>query len=106
MPKTLLCPPEILNLDLWGRTYIVTGGNSGIGLVTVKQLAKQGAQVVLACRRIDEGERRAQELKSLGLRGEIVVSQLDLSDLSSVRSFAKSSWKTIQPFMGSSTMLA
>jgi nucleoside-diphosphate-sugar epimerase len=89
MSKPLLCPPELLNLDLSGQTYIVTGGNSGIGLVTVEQLAKQGAHVVLACRRIDEGEQRAKELKSRGLRGEIEVSELDLADLSSVRSFAK-----------------
>src|SRR6056297_6084 len=50
MPKPRMCPPELLELDLSGRTYVVTGGNSGVGLVTVAQLAKQGAHVVLACR--------------------------------------------------------
>jgi retinol dehydrogenase-13 len=85
-----MCPPELLSLDLAGRTYVVTGGNSGIGLVTVGQLARQGARVVLACRRPAEGERAAAQILAGGAPGSIEVSALDLSSLESVRSFARS----------------
>jgi NAD(P)-dependent dehydrogenase (short-subunit alcohol dehydrogenase family) len=67
----------------------VTGGNSGIGQVTVGQLAKQGATVVLACRRTDDGERARRELEASGVRGPIEVRALDLASLESVREFQK-----------------
>ena len=51
MPKPLMCDPALLQLDLRGKTYVVTGANSGIGLITAGQLAKQGARVVLALSR-------------------------------------------------------
>lgn len=83
-----MCPPELLSLDLTGKTFIVTGGNSGIGLVTVEQLAKQGAHVVLACRRPAEGERARADIAARGAKGTIEVAALDLASLESVRSFA------------------
>ncbi len=89
MPKPLLCPPELFTLDLTGKTYVVTGGNSGIGLSTVEQLAKQGATVVLACRRTADGERVKAEIASRGARGPILVAELDLASLASVRAFAE-----------------
>lgn len=88
MSKPLSCPPELLSLDLTGKTFIVTGGNSGIGLVTVEQLAKQGAQVVLACRRPAEGERARADIAARGAKGSVEVAALDLSSLTSVRAFA------------------
>jgi NAD(P)-dependent dehydrogenase (short-subunit alcohol dehydrogenase family) len=89
MPKPLLCPPELFALDLTGKTYVVTGGNSGIGLSTVEQLAKQGATVVLACRRPADGERVKAEIVARGVRGRIEVAELDLASLASVRAFAE-----------------
>jgi|WetSurMetagenome_2_1015567.scaffolds.fasta_scaffold18352_3 NAD(P)-dependent dehydrogenase (short-subunit alcohol dehydrogenase family) len=89
MAKPLMCPPDLLSLDLAGKTYVVTGGNSGIGLVTVRQLVKQGACVVLACRRTAEGERARAGILAEGVRGTIEVAALDLSSLDSVRSFAR-----------------
>jgi retinol dehydrogenase-13 len=88
MPKPLVCAPELLALDLAGKTYIVTGGNSGIGLVTVEQLARQGAHVVLAARRPAEGERARAELMQRAPRGSIEVAELDLASLASVRQCA------------------
>ncbi|WP_247548463.1 SDR family oxidoreductase [Ralstonia pseudosolanacearum] len=90
MPKPLMCPTDLLALDLSGKTFIVTGGNSGIGLVTVEQLAKQGAKVVLACRRLEEGERMRTAIAARGTRGTIEVAALDLANLASVRAFAAS----------------
>ncbi len=89
MAKPLMCPPELLAQDLAGKTFIVTGGNSGIGLVTVEQLAKQGAHVVLACRRPEEGERARAEIAARSARGTVEVAALDLASLESVRSFAE-----------------
>lgn len=88
MPKPLLCDPSLLTTDLTGKTYVVTGGNSGIGFTTVEQLAKQGATVVLACRRPADGERAKSEILVRGVRGTITVDELDLADLASVRAFA------------------
>jgi NAD(P)-dependent dehydrogenase (short-subunit alcohol dehydrogenase family) len=88
MPKPLVCSPALLEQDLAGKTYVVTGGNSGIGRVTVEQLAHQGARVVLTARRPGEGERARGEILQRGIRGTIEVAKLDLASLSSVRSFA------------------
>jgi NAD(P)-dependent dehydrogenase (short-subunit alcohol dehydrogenase family) len=66
-----------------GRTVVVTGGNSGLGLETARALAAAGARVVLAVRDPARGEQAAA-----GLPGQVEVRRLDLADLSSVREFA------------------
>lgn len=88
MASPLLCPPELLTQDLAGRRYVVTGGNSGIGRATVEQLARQGATVVLACRRPAEGEVVRAQLVAAGVRGTVEVVSLDLGSLASVRQCA------------------
>jgi NAD(P)-dependent dehydrogenase (short-subunit alcohol dehydrogenase family) len=90
MAKPHLCPQHLLNRDLSGRTYLVTGGNSGIGRVTVEQLARQGAHVLLACRRADEGERVAAEIAAAGATGRAEPISLDLASLESIRACAAS----------------
>ena len=88
MPKPLMCPPEVLNQDLQGRRVIVTGANSGIGFVTAKQLARQGASVTLACRNESQGDARVDEIRAEFPDADLEVRKLDLGDLSSVRVFA------------------
>jgi len=66
-----------------GRTAVVTGGNSGLGLATARALARAGASVVLAVRDPGRGARAAESVE-----GEVTVRQLDLADLTSVRAFA------------------
>jgi NAD(P)-dependent dehydrogenase (short-subunit alcohol dehydrogenase family) len=100
MPAPLMCSKSLLETDLSGRTYIVTGGNSGIGLVTVRQLASQGARVILACRRPAEGQRARDEIAASKPRGEVEVAALDLADLASVRAFAKSFLESSRPLHG------
>ncbi|MET7783424.1 oxidoreductase [Streptomyces sp. NPDC005388] len=71
--------------DQSGRTAVVTGASSGIGLVTARELASAGARVVLAVRNLDKGRKAAS-----GITGQTEVRQLDVSDLTSVRAFAES----------------
>ncbi|PRY41757.1 oxidoreductase [Umezawaea tangerina] len=72
--------------DQSGRTVVVTGASSGIGLVTARELARAGAHVVLAVRDRAKGERVAADMT-----GSVEVRELDLGDLASVRAFA-SAW--------------
>src|SRR6202158_1482179 len=67
-----------------GSTAIVTGANSGLGLVTARELARVGAQVILAVRNTDKGNAAAA-----GMTGDVEVRKLDLRDLASVREFAE-----------------
>ena len=87
MPKTLMCDPELLKKDLSGYVYIVTGANSGTGLATAEQLARQGANVVGACRRVDAGEKAFTKFASA--RGSAEVMKLDLNSLASVKRFTE-----------------
>jgi NAD(P)-dependent dehydrogenase (short-subunit alcohol dehydrogenase family) len=74
--------------DQSGRIAVVTGANSGLGRVTARELARKGAQVVLACRDVGKGEEaRAAIERETG--GEVAVEQLDLASLESVRGFAE-----------------
>src|SRR4051794_23722242 len=74
-------PQKLPSLD--GRTAIVTGSNSGIGLAAARELAGAGARVVMAVRNTEKGEAAAARLE-----GTVEVRELDLADLSSVRDFA------------------
>ena len=67
-----------------GRTAIVTGANSGLGAVTARELARVGAQVILAVRNTGKGETAAREMT-----GDVEVRRLDLQDLASVRQFVE-----------------
>lgn len=69
--------------DLTGRTVVVTGATSGIGLATARALGAAHARVVLAVRNPSKGEGVADTIP-----GETSVRTLDLSDLASVRRFA------------------
>ncbi len=73
--------------DLTGRVAVVTGGNAGLGLATVRALAGHGAQVVLASRSMQRGQQARSGLG--GLPGAVEVLALDLADLASVRTFAE-----------------
>ena len=68
-----------------GRTAVVTGANSGLGLVTARELARAGARVIMGCRNLDKGNAAAA-----GMTGDVQVRRLDLQDLASVHDFADS----------------
>jgi NAD(P)-dependent dehydrogenase (short-subunit alcohol dehydrogenase family) len=66
-----------------GRTVIVTGANSGLGLITARELARVGAKTILAVRNTTKGDEAAA-----AMTGDVAVRKLDLQDLASVRAFA------------------
>ena len=70
--------------DLSGRTFVVTGANSGLGLIDARELARAGARVVLAVRDTAKGEQAARTID-----GAAEVRKLDLADLDSIRAFAE-----------------
>lgn len=74
--------------DQSGRTAIVTGANSGLGLVTATELARHGADVILAVRNTTAGETAAQSIRAEIPDATVSVRQLDLASLDSVRAFA------------------
>ncbi len=75
--------------DQHGRVAVVTGANSGLGLVTATELARHGAQVVLAVRDTAAGERAVGLIRDAVPSASAAVRELDLASLSSVRAFAK-----------------
>lgn len=68
-----------------GKTVVVTGASSGIGLIAAREFAAAGAHVILAVRNVPKGQDAARAVK-----GDVEVRQLDVSDLASVRQFAAS----------------
>ena len=74
--------------DQKGRVAIVTGANSGIGLVAARELARAGARVVLACRNTAKGEDGAAAIRREVPAADVEVAELDLASLESVAAFA------------------
>jgi NAD(P)-dependent dehydrogenase (short-subunit alcohol dehydrogenase family) len=73
--------------DLAGKLYVITGGNSGIGLEAAKLLAARNASIVVAARNLEKGTQAVAEIKLCG-PGKIDLLELDLADLSSIRAAA------------------
>jgi NAD(P)-dependent dehydrogenase (short-subunit alcohol dehydrogenase family) len=69
--------------NMSGKTVIVTGASSGIGVATTRQFARAGARVILAVRNVTKGTAVAQ-----GVAGQTEVRHLELTDLASIRAFA------------------
>ncbi|HEX3874387.1 MAG TPA: oxidoreductase [Solirubrobacteraceae bacterium] len=74
--------------DQTGRRAVVTGANGGLGIVVAEQLARAGADVILACRDPDRGRAAAEAITTRVPAALIEVRRLDLADLGSIREFA------------------
>ena len=72
--------------DQTGRTVVITGANSGLGLRSAEVLAAKGARVLMACRSPERGAEALHRVQATGGKAELVA--LDLADLASVRAAA------------------
>jgi retinol dehydrogenase 12 len=86
--------------DLIGQTFLVTGGNTGIGRATAVDLARRGARVHLACRSRDKGEAAVAALAEQAGSDRIGYLPLDLADLASVRRCAADFLARDEPLHG------
>lgn len=75
--------------DLTGKVYIVTGANAGLGYEASKELARKGADVVMACRSLDRANQAFKTIKSEIPKASLTIIHLDLGSLKSVRKFSE-----------------
>jgi NAD(P)-dependent dehydrogenase (short-subunit alcohol dehydrogenase family) len=73
-----------------GRTFLITGGNTGIGLATAIALARGGGRVHIACRSATAGEAAVARIQAESGSADVWLLPLDLASLSSVRACAAS----------------
>jgi NAD(P)-dependent dehydrogenase (short-subunit alcohol dehydrogenase family) len=78
----------VRGIDLKGKTAIVTGASSGLGVETVRALASAGARVIMPVRSHGAGESAAAELRASTKNNAIEMADLDLGNYRSVRAFA------------------
>ncbi|MEJ7782439.1 MAG: SDR family NAD(P)-dependent oxidoreductase, partial [Solirubrobacteraceae bacterium] len=72
-----------------GRIALVTGANSGLGLITARELARAGARVIVAVRDTARGGEAAGAIRQAVPGASVEVQRLDLGDLASVRACAE-----------------
>lgn len=75
-------------VSMKGKTVLITGANTGLGKETALELARREARVILAFRSIEKGQKAVDEIRSKVKDAMVVVKNLDLSSLESVRTFA------------------
>jgi NAD(P)-dependent dehydrogenase (short-subunit alcohol dehydrogenase family) len=73
----------IKGVDLNGKTVIVTGGNTGIGLETVKTLSKAGATVIVPSRNVQKAKENLSKIPN------VEIEEMDLMDPKSIDAFAQ-----------------
>jgi len=80
-----------------GRTFLITGANTGIGKETARALAGGGARLYLACRSAENGRQTIEEISGQTGNRDLALLSLDLGDLASVRRCAEDFLATGEP---------
>jgi NAD(P)-dependent dehydrogenase (short-subunit alcohol dehydrogenase family) len=83
-----------------GKTFLVTGANSGIGLATATELARRGGRVYVACRSEEKGSHAVASIVAGTGNPAVSYLPLDLADLASVRACADEFRATGEPLHG------
>ncbi|XP_044300226.1 dehydrogenase/reductase SDR family member 12 isoform X9 [Varanus komodoensis] len=81
--------PEDLEVDVTGRSFMVTGANSGIGKAAAKEIARRGGIVHLVCRNKDRAEEAKKEITTETSNENVFVHILDMSDPKGIWKFAE-----------------
>ena len=77
------------DIKLYGKTVLITGANSGIGLETARDLAARGARLILAVGNMEKGINAAKDIVETTGNNNLVVRKLDLASIEEVRKFAQ-----------------
>ncbi len=75
--------------DQSGKTFFITGANTGIGFEAAKVFAARGARVLLGCRNPEKGEAALARIADAHPGADVELVEIDLSDLASVRKAAE-----------------
>ncbi|MFA9503165.1 oxidoreductase [Natrinema sp. H-ect1] len=92
--------------DQSGRTIVITGANSGIGLEATRELARNGATVIMACRSTERGADAADGIREDIPGADLRVEACDLGDLASVRDFAARLEESIDVLVNNAGVMA
>jgi NAD(P)-dependent dehydrogenase (short-subunit alcohol dehydrogenase family) len=71
-----------------GKTFLITGANSGLGFEATKVLSKKGAHIVMTARNLQKGNEALEAIKKENPNAKLDLMQLDLADLHSIRNFS------------------
>ncbi|MGX7680992.1 SDR family NAD(P)-dependent oxidoreductase [Jatrophihabitans sp. DSM 45814] len=89
-----------------GKSVIVTGGNSGIGWHVAAEFGRHGATVTLACRNLQKAERAADRIRALAPGSDVIVAELNLASLESVRKFGTAFDKPLDVLVNNAGVMA
>jgi NAD(P)-dependent dehydrogenase (short-subunit alcohol dehydrogenase family) len=87
--KKQSCSDATRNMDLDGKIALVTGSTDGVGRLVARQLAEQGARVLIHGRDHDRGKQLVDQIQTNG-RGSAAFLRADFSSLAEVRRLAES----------------
>ena len=80
---------EDLEVDLAGRSLLITGANSGLGKATARALAGRGGEVWMLCRSAERGRRARDEIRQATGNPSVHLETVDLADPASIRRLAE-----------------
>lgn len=90
--------PKDLDVDISGRSFLITGANSGIGFAMAEALAKKGAAAIhIVCRNKERGEEARKALVDASHNQNVILHVADMADAAAVRGLADSFLQTNTP---------
>lgn len=75
--------------SLAGKTFIVTGANTGLGFETTKALVKRNATVIMACRSLERADKAVADIRKETTNGNLICCNLDLASFESIVDFVE-----------------
>lgn len=75
--------------ELTEKNILITGANSGLGLETSKFLSRKGANIIMACRNTEKGEKAKKQILEKYPEAKLEVRKLNLASLQSIKDFSK-----------------